>query len=70
MNHEDLLNFKQHKEYENMTNIRKINMINERTGIQKMMSQIFDSIQPSQNGISHKLPIRIDGEGAIIYEAV
>ena len=33
MNNEDLLEFKQHKEDESVTKIRKNNSINERTGI-------------------------------------
>ena len=33
MNHEDLLDFQQHEENENVTNQKKINPINEITGI-------------------------------------
>ena len=36
MNHEDLLGFQQHKEDEHVTKIRKINQINQRTGIQRL----------------------------------
>ena len=61
MNHEDLIDFKQREEDENVTNRRKINPINDKTGIQKLTSQIVDSIQPSRIGISHNSPIIIDG---------
>ena len=51
-----------------MTNRRKINLINERTGIQNLIRQLVDEIQPSQSGISHNSPTKIDVEGAISYE--
>ena len=47
MNHEDLLDFQRREEDENVTNRRKINQIYEITGIQNMMRQIVDAIQPS-----------------------
>ena len=59
MNHEDLLGFQQHKEDEHVTNIRKINQINQRTGIQRPMINLFYAIQPSRSGMSHKIPIKI-----------
>ena len=67
MNHEDLLEFKRREEDENLTNRRKINQINEITGIKNIMRQIVDSMQPSQSGISHNSPIKINGEGDITY---
>ena len=67
MNHEDLLDFQRREEDENMTNRRKRNQINEITGIKNIMRQIVDSMQPSQSGISHNSPIKIDGEGDITY---
>ena len=51
-----------------MTNRRKINPINEKTGIQNVMKQPVDEIQPLGIGISHNSPIKIDGEGDIAYE--
>ena len=67
-NHEDILEFQQHKEDENVTNRRKINTINEKTVIQKLMRHLVDKIKPLQSGISHNSMIKIDGEGAINYE--
>ena len=67
MNHEDLLDFQQPEEDENVTNRRKRNTINERTGIQNLMRGIVDAMQSLQSGISHNIPIRMDGEGAITY---
>ena len=68
MNHEDLLDFQHHEEDENMTNRRKINKINKRTGIKNLMRQIFGAIHTSRSGISHNSPIKIDGEGGITYK--
>ena len=34
------------------------------------MGQLVDSIQTSRSGIIHKIPIKIDGEGAITYEVL
>ena len=70
INHEDLLEFQGREEDKNMTNRRKITPINERSGILKLTRQIVDAIKPSQSGISHNIPIKIDGEGAITYELV
>ena len=70
MNHEDLLDFQLREEDENVTNRRKINLINDITGIQKLMRQIVDSIQPSRSRISHNSPIKIYIEGGITYELV
>ena len=67
-NHEDLLDFQRHEEDENDTNRRKINRINKRKGIQNLMRQLVDKIQPSRSGISHNSPTKIDGEGAITYK--
>ena len=53
-----------------MTNRRKRNPINERTGIQKMMRPIVDALQPLKSGTSHNSPIKIYGEGTITYEVV
>ena len=44
MNHEDLLDFQRSEEDENVTNRRKINPINERKGIRKLMRQLVDAI--------------------------
>ena len=44
MNHEDLIGFQRREEDENLTNRRKINPINERRGIQKLMRQLVDAI--------------------------
>ena len=65
MNHEDFLEFQQREEDENVTNRRNINPINERTGIQNLMMQLVDEIQPSRSDISHNSPIKINGEGSI-----
>ena len=46
MNHEDLPDFQRREEDENMTNRRKRNQINERTGIQNLMRKLVDAIQP------------------------
>ena len=70
MNHEDLLDFQRSGEDKNLTNRIKINKINERAGIQNLMRQIVDAIQPLQSGITHNSPIRIDREGCIVYEVV
>ena len=70
MNHEDILDFQRREEDENVTNRRKIIPINERTGIQNLMRQLVDSIQPSRSGIIHNSPIKIYGEGAITHEVV
>ena len=70
MNHEDLICFQRREDDENSTNRRKINLINDRRGIRNLMRQIFDTIQNSQNGISHNSPIKIYGEGAITDEVV
>ena len=43
MNHKDLLGFKRHEEDENVTNREKRNPINERTGIQNLVSQLVDA---------------------------
>ena len=53
-----------------MINRRKENPINERTGIQNLMGQIIDAIQPSRSGISQNSLIKVDGEVAITYEVV
>ena len=34
------------------------------------MKYIVDAIQPSQSGVSHNSPVKIDGEGDITYEVV
>ena len=70
MNHEDLLEFPLHKEDENVTNRRKRNPINERTGIKNMMMQLVDEIHHLWSGIIHNSPTKIYGEGAINYEVV
>ena len=70
MNNEDLLDFQRREEDENLNNRRKRNMINEITVIQKLMKKLVDTIQPSWSGISHNIPIKIDGEGGINYEVV
>ena len=70
MNHEDLLEFQQHEEDENSTNRRKINLINEITGIQNLMRQLVDAIQPLRSGISHNSLIKTYVVGAITYEVV
>ena len=70
MDHEDFLDFKPCKEDGNATNRRKRNMINDRTGIRKLMRQLVDAIQTLQSGISHNFPIKIDGEGGITYKLV
>ena len=70
MNHEDLLDFQRREEDEILTNRRKINPKNERTGIKKLMKHLFYAIQPSRSGISHNSLIKINGEGAITYEVV
>ena len=44
MNHEDLLDFQRREEDANVTNRRKINPINDRTGIQNLMRRIVDTI--------------------------
>ena len=46
MNREDLLDFQRYEDNENVTNRRKRNHINDRTGIQKLTSQLVDEIQP------------------------
>ena len=70
MNHEDLPDFQRREEYENMTNRRKRNQINERTGIQNLMGQIIDAIQPSRSGISYQSLIKIYGKGDTTYKVV
>ena len=65
MNNEELFHFQQCEQDENVTNRRKINLINERTCIQKLTSQLVDAIHPSRSRISHNIPIKIYGEGAI-----
>ena len=70
MNHEDLLDFQQREEDETFMSIRNINHINESTGIQNLMSQLVDAIQPSRSGISYNSLIKIDGEGDVTYEVV
>ena len=70
MNNEDLLDFQRREEDENLNNRRKRNMINEITVIQNLMKKLVDTIQPSWSGISHNIPIKIDGEGDINYEVV
>ena len=70
MNHEDLPDFQRREEYENVTNRRKRNPSNKRTGIQKMTRQLVDEIQPSISGIINKIPIKIDIEGNITYKVV
>ena len=70
VNHEDLLDFQPREADENVTNRRKRNPINKRTGIRKLMRQLVDVKQPSRSGISHNSPIIIDGEGAITYQVV
>ena len=57
MNHEDLIDFQRHEEDENLTSRRKRNPINERTGIQMIMRQLVDTIQPSLSGIINRRPI-------------
>ena len=52
----------------NLTNRRKINLINEITSIKNIIRHLVDAIQPSQSGISHNSPTKIDVEGAISYE--
>ena len=61
MTHEDLLDFQQKEEDENVTNRRKVNLINDRTGIQNLMRQQVDAIQPYQSKISNNSTIKIDG---------
>ena len=46
MNHEYLLEFQYREEDENVTNIRNRNQINEIPGIQNMMRQLVDAMQP------------------------
>ena len=70
MSHEELLDFQRREEGENVTNRRKRNPINKITCIQKLMRQIVHKIQPSQSGISHNSPIKINGEWAITYKVV
>ena len=53
-----------------MTNRIKINQINERIGIIKLMRQIVDAIHPSRSGVSHNSPTKFYGEGGIAYEVV
>ena len=53
-----------------MTNRRKINLINEITGIQNLTRQLVDEIHTQRSGISHNSPIKIDGEGAMTYKVV
>ena len=65
---ENLLDFQQLEEDENMTYRRKINPINENIFNKNIMIKIVDEIQPLKIGISHNSPIKIDGEGAIAYE--
>ena len=70
MNHEDIIEFQRHEGDENVTNKRKRNLTNERTGIRKLMKQLVDAIQPSRSGISHNSTVKIDEEGAITYKVV
>ena len=70
MNHEDHLDFQQREEGESLTNRRKKNTINERTGILNLMRQIVDAIQPSRSGINNNSPIKMNGEVDITYEVV
>ena len=70
MNHEDLLDFQRSGEDKNLTNRIKINKINERAGIQNLMRQIVDAIQPSRSGISHNSLIKIYGEEVVTYTVV
>ena len=46
MNHEYRLEFQYREEDENVTNIRNRNQINEIPGIQNMMRQLVDAMQP------------------------
>ena len=70
MNHEDLLDFKRCEEDVNVTNRRKRNLINDRTGIRKLTRQLVDAIQILRSGISHNSPIKLNGEGDITYKLV
>ena len=70
MNHEDHLDFQQREEGESLTNRRKKNTINERTGILNLMRQIVDAIQPSRSGINNNSPIKMNEEVDITYEVV
>ena len=49
---------------------KKINPINERTGIQNILTPLVDAIQPPRSTIGHNVPIKIDWEGDITYEVV
>ena len=68
--HEYLLDFQQREEDGNLTNRRKRNPINKRTGVRKLRRQIVDAIHPSRSGISHISLIKIYGEGGITYRVV
>ena len=70
MNPEDLIDFQRREEVENLIKGINRNQINERKGIQNMMGQIVDAINPSQSGISHNSLVKIDGEGTVTYEVV
>ena len=63
MNHEDLLDFQQREEDKNVTNIIKINTINEITGIRKLMRQLVDAIHYLRSGINHNNPIKYIEKG-------
>ena len=67
MNHEDLLGLQLHEKDENMTNKRKINIINDITGIQNMMRKLVDDINTFRSGISQNILIKIYGKEDITY---
>ena len=68
--HEYLLDFQQREEDGNLTNRRKRNLINKRTGVRKLTRQIVDAIQPSRSGINNNSPIKMNGDVNITYEVV